>query len=111
MKDNSRMRDAQMMNAVAGMGGRNALSSEVDLRLGLTPNVGSAQGWFGAFIRRMRSRTTVQSAAGSDSSAAETQNRTPFWVSSQWWRRTQGRMSFFASCSRILTSLAPTRGR
>lgn len=37
MQDHSRQRDRQMMNAVAGLSGRSALSSEVDLRLGLIP--------------------------------------------------------------------------
>lgn len=53
MKDDSRMRDARMMNAVFGMGGRSVLSSEVDLRFGQTPNVGSGRGWLDGLVWRM----------------------------------------------------------
>jgi hypothetical protein len=39
MHNDSRQRDARMMNAVAGLGGRSALSGEIDLRLGIEPRV------------------------------------------------------------------------
>jgi hypothetical protein len=39
MHDDSRRRDARMMNAVAGLGGRSALPGEIDLRLGIEPRV------------------------------------------------------------------------
>lgn len=63
MKDDIRMRDARMMNAVAGMGGRSVSSSEVDLRLGLTPNIVSAPSWWDALVRRMGRRTAVPTDA------------------------------------------------
>ena len=39
MHDDSRRRDARMMNAVAGLGGRSVLPGEIDLRLGIEPRV------------------------------------------------------------------------
>lgn len=54
MQDESKRREARMMEAVAGMGGRCALSSEVDLRLGLTPTLGDPPGWIRALARLLR---------------------------------------------------------
>ena len=54
MQDESKRREARMMEAVAGMAGRCALSSEVDLRLGLTPTLGDPPGWFRALARLLR---------------------------------------------------------
>jgi hypothetical protein len=42
-------RAERMMNAVAGLGGRSALSSEIDLRLGLPPSSAGVPGWLATF--------------------------------------------------------------
>ena len=47
-------REARMMEAVAGLGGRSALSSEVDLRLGVAPSARGLPGWIGALARLLR---------------------------------------------------------
>lgn len=56
MHDDSRKRDARMMQAVAGLGGRSALSGEVDLRLGLLPAVHRGPGLRGVrtWVLRLR---------------------------------------------------------
>ena len=54
MEHEARRRDARMMEAVAGLGGRSALSSEVDLRLGLAPSVGDPPDWIKALARLLR---------------------------------------------------------
>ena len=56
MRDDSRGRDARMMEAVAGMGGRSTPSREVDLRLGLVPGTGGgATGMVDLVVRLCRS--------------------------------------------------------
>lgn len=54
MEHETRRRDARMMEAVAGLGGRSALSSEVDLRLGLAPSLGDPPNWIKALARLLR---------------------------------------------------------
>jgi hypothetical protein len=79
MKDDSRIRDARMMNAVAGMGGRSVLSSEVDLRLGFTPDLGSAPVWLDGLIRRIWGRRKPgHTDTGAGQSESKLQHRMPF---------------------------------
>ena len=54
MEHESKRREARMMEAVAGLGGRSALSSEVDLRLGVAPSARGLPGWIGALARLLR---------------------------------------------------------
>ena len=74
MQDESKRRDARMMAAVVGMGGRCALSSEVDLRLGLEPELGELPGWIASLARLLgrhrqaRSVGTTRGQPGQDGS-------------------------------------------
>lgn len=54
MQDESKRREARMMEAVAGLGGRSALSCEVDLRLGLAPSAMGLPGWIEALAGLLR---------------------------------------------------------
>ena len=45
MQDEYRRREARMMNAVAGLGGRSVLSAEVDIRLGVAAPSGDFPSW------------------------------------------------------------------
>ena len=77
MQDEKRRREARMMEAVEGLGGRNALSSEVDIRLGVADSTGGLPGGiFGlaGVVRRLwravRRADTTQSAATVTASVA-----------------------------------------
>jgi hypothetical protein len=78
MQDQSRQRETRMMNAVAGLGGRSALSSEVDLRLGLVPAAGGLPGWIGGLAGWMIRRVSLWHVApvGSAGAPAQTSVRT-----------------------------------
>lgn len=54
MQDETKRREARTMEAVAGLGGHSALSSEVDLRLGLAPSARGFPSWIGALARLLR---------------------------------------------------------
>jgi hypothetical protein len=54
MQDETRRREARMMAAVAGLGGRSALSAEVDLRLGVRSDMTSPPRWLAAPARCLR---------------------------------------------------------
>ena len=51
MQDESRRRDARMMEAVAALAGRSASSSEIDLRLGLAPSTAGFPKWIGVLVK------------------------------------------------------------
>lgn len=53
MQDESKRREARMMEAVAGLGGRNAPSSEVDVRLGVVPANKGYPKWLVALVSRL----------------------------------------------------------
>jgi hypothetical protein len=57
MRDDGRIREAKMMNAIAGMGGRSVLSSEVDLRLGLSETVRPSTGWLNVLVGSIKRRS------------------------------------------------------
>ncbi len=54
MEHDTGRRDARMMNAVAGLGGRSALASEIDLRLGIMPVVTGGPGRTAGLMSRLR---------------------------------------------------------
>jgi hypothetical protein len=60
MHDRTRQREARMMDAVAGMGGRSLAATEIDIRLGVGPSAGlgtrepGAPGWWQRAIARVR---------------------------------------------------------
>ncbi len=60
MQDPTKQRDARMMQAVAGLSGRSALSNEVDLALGLTPSTIAAPGWLHALAGWLRQRASAR---------------------------------------------------
>jgi hypothetical protein len=57
MRDDGRIREAKMMSAIAGMDGRSVLSSEVDLRLGLSETVRPSTGWLNALVGSIKRRS------------------------------------------------------
>ena len=73
MHDTSKYREARMMNAVAGLGGRSALSSEVDLRLGLAPSITGFPQWGAALAiwLGLAGRARSNAAAGTSGTAAK----------------------------------------
>lgn len=66
MRDDTGRRDARMMDAVAGMGGRSTLSSEVDLRLGVLPTKSAGAAGLVELVFRLRrsDRATLLNTAG-----------------------------------------------
>jgi hypothetical protein len=68
MHDEVRRREARMMEGVAGMCGRNASATEVDMRLGLAPaGAGPAAEWPGRarrLVRRLVAAVFLRPRAG-----------------------------------------------
>ena len=54
MHDEAKRREARMMEAVAGLAGRSALSGEVDLRLGVASSTGGFPSWIDALSGLLR---------------------------------------------------------
>ena len=61
MQYDSKIRDARMMEAAAGLGGRCAMASEVDLRLGLVPRIGDRPGWITALAKLLNPQGRARS--------------------------------------------------
>jgi hypothetical protein len=56
MQDLSGRREARMMEAVAGLGGRSALGSEIDLRLGVYDTGTRVPVWFRVIVEFVQRR-------------------------------------------------------
>ena len=60
MQAESKTRDARMMEAIAGLGGRSALSSEVDIRLGVVPSKQNFPDWLHRLAQKLSKRGTAR---------------------------------------------------